>query len=265
MPTYEYRCKDCGEHLEIVAVVPRRPADRVPRPARERSRRCSSPSASPSRAPASTATTPGRVVVVLVDVRVVDRPSRVVRLGSSSTSSDGGDSSDPASTSSSTRPRARLDVVGLGVEARPHRRRGQVGVTATAGDITADIGVYGGSGLYSLLDDVEEVAVDTPYGPPAAPVTIGEVAGRRVAFLPRHGRDHSLPPHKVPYRANAWALRSLGVKAIFGPCASGSLQPDIAPGRVRRARPDRRPHRRAGPRPSTTGRAAPRASRPSTT
>jgi 5'-methylthioadenosine phosphorylase len=94
----------------------------------------------------------------------------------------------------------------------------------------ADIGVYGGSGLYALLDDVEELTIDTPYGPPAAPVTIGEVAGRRVAFLPRHGRDHSLPPHRVPYRANAWAMRELGVRAIFGPCASGSLQPDIHPG-----------------------------------
>ena len=94
----------------------------------------------------------------------------------------------------------------------------------------ADIGVYGGSGLYSLLDEVEEVAVDTPYGAPAAPMTIGEVAGRRVAFLPRHGRDHSLPPHRVPYRANAWALHELGVRAIFGPCASGSLRPDIHPG-----------------------------------
>jgi 5'-methylthioadenosine phosphorylase len=94
----------------------------------------------------------------------------------------------------------------------------------------ADIGVYGGSGLYALLDEVEELTVDTPYGPPAAPVTIGEVAGRRVAFLPRHGRDHSLPPHRVPYRANAWAMRELGVRAIFGPCASGSLQPDIHPG-----------------------------------
>lgn len=94
----------------------------------------------------------------------------------------------------------------------------------------ADVGVYGGSGLYSFLDDVEEVEIDTPYGPPAAPVTIGEVAGRRVAFLPRHGRDHALPPHHVPYRANAWAMRELGVRAIFGPCASGSLQPDIHPG-----------------------------------
>ncbi len=94
----------------------------------------------------------------------------------------------------------------------------------------ADVGVYGGSGLYSLLDEVTEVVVDTPFGPPAAPVTIGELAGRRVAFLPRHGRDHTLPPHLVPYRANAWAMRELGVRALFGPCASGSLQLDIEPG-----------------------------------
>jgi 5'-methylthioadenosine phosphorylase len=94
----------------------------------------------------------------------------------------------------------------------------------------ADVGVYGGSGLYALLDDVEHVMVETPFGPPSAPVAIGEVGGRRVAFLPRHGTDHSLPPHRVPYRANAWAMRDLGVRAIFAPCASGSLQPDIHPG-----------------------------------
>jgi 5'-methylthioadenosine phosphorylase len=105
-------------------------------------------------------------------------------------------------------------------------------VTGSAGasERRADVGVYGGSGLYALLDDVEEIAVDTPYGPASAPVTVGEVGGRRVAFLPRHGRDHSLPPHRVPYRANAWAMREVGVRAIFGPCASGSLQPDIHPG-----------------------------------
>jgi 5'-methylthioadenosine phosphorylase len=94
----------------------------------------------------------------------------------------------------------------------------------------ADVGVYGGSGLYTLLDDVEEVVVDTPFGPPAAPITIGEVAGRQVAFLPRHGRDHTLPPHRVPYRANTWALRELGVRAIYGPCASGSLRAEMGPG-----------------------------------
>jgi 5'-methylthioadenosine phosphorylase len=104
-------------------------------------------------------------------------------------------------------------------------------VTPAGGDgRRADVGVYGGSGLYSLLDHVEEVTLDTPFGPPSAPVTIGDVAGRRVAFLPRHGRDHDLPPHRVPYRANAWAMRALGVRAVFGPCASGSLQRDIHPG-----------------------------------
>ncbi|HLM64529.1 MAG TPA: S-methyl-5'-thioadenosine phosphorylase [Acidimicrobiales bacterium] len=104
-------------------------------------------------------------------------------------------------------------------------------MSAAAGDgRRADIGVYGGSGLYSLLDDVEVLEIETPFGHPAAPVTIGSVGGRRVAFLPRHGLDHTLPPHRVPYRANAWALRELGVRAIFAPCASGSLQPDIHPG-----------------------------------
>ena len=94
----------------------------------------------------------------------------------------------------------------------------------------ADVGVYGGSGLYTLLDDVEHVTIDTPFGPPAAAVALGQVAGRRVAFLPRHGLDHSLPPHRVPFRANAWAMRELGVRAIYGPCACGSLQPDLHPG-----------------------------------
>ena len=93
----------------------------------------------------------------------------------------------------------------------------------------AEIGVIGGSGLYSFLDEVVEVQVDTPYGPPSAPLTIGAVEGRPVAFLPRHGLEHTLPPHKVPYRANLWALQHVGVRAIFAPCASGSLQPDIHP------------------------------------
>ncbi len=96
----------------------------------------------------------------------------------------------------------------------------------------AELGVFGGSGFYSFLDDVEEVHVDTPWGPPAAPVTLGEVDGRRVAFLPRHGRAHELPPHRVTYRANVWALRSLGVRRILAPCACGSLRADVHPGDV---------------------------------
>lgn len=94
----------------------------------------------------------------------------------------------------------------------------------------AEIGVFGGSGFYSLLDKVQEVKVDTPYGPPSDCVFLAEVAGRRVAFLPRHGRHHTLPPHKVPYRANVWAFHKLGVKAVISPCAVGSLQRHIEPG-----------------------------------
>ena len=95
---------------------------------------------------------------------------------------------------------------------------------------TAEIGVFGGSGFYTFLDDVEEVEVATPYGPPSAPLTIGTVAGRRVAFLPRHGRTHDLPPHRVNYRANVAAMRELGVRLLIGPFAAGSLQPTIHPG-----------------------------------
>jgi 5'-methylthioadenosine phosphorylase len=94
----------------------------------------------------------------------------------------------------------------------------------------AEIGVFGGSGFYSFLDDAVEVNLDTPYGPPSAPVTIGDVGGRRVAFLPRHGRRHELPPHRINYRANLWAMRQVGVTRLIGPCAAGSLQPAVAPG-----------------------------------
>jgi 5'-methylthioadenosine phosphorylase len=96
----------------------------------------------------------------------------------------------------------------------------------------ADVGIFGGSGLYRFLDDVEERVVETPYGPPAAPVSIGMVEDRRVAFLPRHGTRHQHPPHRVPYRANVSAMRQLGVRALLAPCAAGSLQPTIHPGHV---------------------------------
>jgi 5'-methylthioadenosine phosphorylase len=100
----------------------------------------------------------------------------------------------------------------------------------TDGSAQAEIGVFGGSGFYSFLDDAVEVALETPYGPPAAPVTIGDVGGRRVAFLPRHGLRHELLPHRINYRANLWAMRGLGVTRLIGPCAAGSLQPGVAPG-----------------------------------
>jgi 5'-methylthioadenosine phosphorylase len=94
----------------------------------------------------------------------------------------------------------------------------------------ADIGIFGGSGFYSLLDDVREAKVDTPYGAPSDSVFLATVAGRRVAFMPRHGRRHTIPPHKVNYRANVWAMRSLGVQAVISPCAAGSLQRHVEPG-----------------------------------
>jgi 5'-methylthioadenosine phosphorylase len=94
----------------------------------------------------------------------------------------------------------------------------------------AEIGVFGGSGFYALLDDVREIKVDTPYGPPSDSFFLAQVAGRNVAFLPRHGRRHTIPPHLINYRANVWAMRSLGVKAVISPCAAGSLQPHVKPG-----------------------------------
>lgn len=94
----------------------------------------------------------------------------------------------------------------------------------------ADIGIIGGSGLYALLDGATQHQVSTPYGVPSDPVTVAEVGGRRVAFLPRHGVDHRFPPHRIPYRANVWALRSLGVRQILAPCAVGGLRPDLGPG-----------------------------------
>ncbi|MET7393493.1 S-methyl-5'-thioadenosine phosphorylase [Dactylosporangium sp. NPDC005572] len=94
----------------------------------------------------------------------------------------------------------------------------------------ADVAVIGGSGLYALLDDAEEHVVDTPYGPPSDPITVATVHGRRTAFLPRHGRDHRFPPHRIPYRANLWALRELGVRQVLAPCAVGGLRPELGPG-----------------------------------
>jgi len=91
----------------------------------------------------------------------------------------------------------------------------------------AEIAIIGGSGLYTLLSNPEEIKVDTPYGQPSDRIALGEISGRKVAFLPRHGRYHQYPPHKIPYRANIWALKKLGVKRIIAPCAVGSLQAHI--------------------------------------
>jgi 5'-methylthioadenosine phosphorylase len=95
------------------------------------------------------------------------------------------------------------------------------------------IAVIGGSGLYRLFDDgaARSLTVPTPYGATSGPVTVGELAGREVAFLARHGEGHALPPHRINARANLWALASLGVRAVVSSSAVGGLTPDVPPGR----------------------------------
>ncbi len=98
------------------------------------------------------------------------------------------------------------------------------------------LGVIGGSGFYSFLGpsngSVRDIKVDTPYGGPSAPITVGTIGDHEVAFLPRHGANHQYSAHTVPYRANMWALRKLGVRRVFAPCAVGSLNPELGPGVV---------------------------------
>lgn len=99
---------------------------------------------------------------------------------------------------------------------------------------SAEIGIFGGTGLYdaSMLRDASEVEVDTPYGRPSDTITVGEFAGRRVAFLPRHGKKHSIPPHLINFRANVWAFKEMGVSRIISPSAVGSLSESLEPGRM---------------------------------
>jgi 5'-methylthioadenosine phosphorylase len=92
------------------------------------------------------------------------------------------------------------------------------------------VAVIGGSGFYEFLHDAHEVEVPTPYGDPSGPVAVGDVGGTTVAFLPRHGKGHAFPPHLINYRANLWALRSLGVRQVLSLSAVGSLRADLAPG-----------------------------------
>ena len=108
----------------------------------------------------------------------------------------------------------------------------------------AMLAVIGGSGLYELFDDSETVQIDTPYGT-AVDVSVGSIGGRQVVFLPRHGRDHSLPPHRIDARATIWALASIGVRALISTAAVGSLNPALPVGTICVAGPARRSHARA--------------------
>lgn len=94
----------------------------------------------------------------------------------------------------------------------------------------AEIGIIGGSGFYDLASELKEIKVETPYGSPSDKIALGEIYGRKVAFLPRHGKGHSIPPHLINYPANIWALKSLGVERIITSHAVGSLQKTYKPG-----------------------------------
>lgn len=106
------------------------------------------------------------------------------------------------------------------------------GSSYSAGTARADIGVIGGSGFYEFLSDAEPVSMTTPFGDPSDDLFIGNVEGRAVAFVARHGQGHRFPPHRVNYRANLWALRSVGVRQVLAPCAVGSLRPEHGPGAI---------------------------------
>lgn len=114
-----------------------------------------------------------------------------------------------------------------------------------------ELAVLGGSGFYEMpgLDDVEELAVDTPFGAPSDNLRLGRLAGVRVAFLARHGRHHTLLPSEIPQRANFWAFKKLGVKRVLAVSAVGSLREDYRPGE--QVVPDQLVDRTLGARPAT--------------
>lgn len=103
-------------------------------------------------------------------------------------------------------------------------------ISDQAGRLRPEIGIIGGSGFYEFIDDPVEVQLHTPFGEPADAITVGTVAGRTIAFLARHGRRHEYVAHRVPYRANIWALASLGVRAVIAPCSVGALHGGLQPG-----------------------------------
>src|SRR5690349_18772401 len=96
----------------------------------------------------------------------------------------------------------------------------------------AEIGIFGGTGIYDsgLLTESKEITVDTPFGKTSDSITVGLFKGKKVAFMPRHGRKHTIPPHLINFRANIWAFKEMGIKRIIAPSAVGSLKPDLKPG-----------------------------------
>ena len=256
MPTYEYRCKGLRRELEVVQSFTDDVAHRVPRTAA---------------APAAQGVRAGRHHVqghrLLQDRQPLEQQEEPHRRQLAT------------STSKSTATRAR---VGVGdhspLPRRPHphrtRRRRHVAVLVVVSRPRRRLASSSGRehrlratdpcsrrrrrglrrlGLLRFLDDVDEVAVDTPYGPPSAPVTIGD--GRRPPgrLPPPPRRQHELPPHRIPYRANVWAMRELGVRAILAPCAARLAAARRAPRATSSWSTSSSTARGAGPTRSSTG------------
>jgi len=95
-----------------------------------------------------------------------------------------------------------------------------------------EIGIFGGTGIYDsqILENAQEITIDTPFGKPSDSITVGIFKGRKIAFLPRHGKKHTIPPHLINYKANIWAFKELGITRIIAPSAVGSLKEEIEPG-----------------------------------
>ena len=98
----------------------------------------------------------------------------------------------------------------------------------------AEIAIIGGTGIYNteIISNNQTLDLETPYGKTSDSLTIGEFNGKNIVFLPRHGKKHSVPPHKINFRANIWALKEIGVKRIIAPCAVGSLRENMEPGHI---------------------------------
>ncbi|QMU53777.1 MAG: S-methyl-5'-thioadenosine phosphorylase [Nitrosopumilus sp.] len=96
----------------------------------------------------------------------------------------------------------------------------------------AEIGIFGGTGIYDsgILENPHEIDIDTPYGKPSDKITVGIFNGRKIAFLPRHGKKHTIPPHMINFKANIWAFKELGITRIIAPSAVGSLKEELEPG-----------------------------------
>src|SRR5262249_28892682 len=248
VPTYQYACTDCAERLEKGQRFTHAPLTVCPA-CGGRPRKVSSPVGIAFKG-SGFYRTDSRKDQKAAEPALASANGKAGD-GASSSGPDSGSSSDskrdkggdkktpvasgssgaPSSSSSSSSSSSPSASKGAGpAMAGPAQAKAGPAEPGPADSALAAIAVIGGSGLYEFLEAVDEVVVETPFGMPSDPIVIGEVAGRRVAFLPRHGRDHRFPPHRIPYRANLWALRSIGVRQVIAPSAVGSLTSSYGPG-----------------------------------